>query len=79
MNEWCILRTCFHACREDMSCCCAGQNLSDVLQMEDGGWRTQTERLLLMDSRDFNVVGIGERLCSDCDQRPLAACSTICC
>jgi hypothetical protein len=27
--------------------------------MEDGGWRTQTERLLLMDSRDFNVVGIG--------------------
>lgn len=27
--------------------------------MEDGSWRTQTERLLLMDSRDFNSVGIG--------------------
>jgi hypothetical protein len=28
-------------------------------QTEDGGWRTATERLLLMDSRDFNSVGIG--------------------
>ena len=31
------------------------------VQMEDGSWRTQTERLLLMDSRDFNLVGIGAR------------------
>ena len=30
-----------------------------AVQTEDGGWRTATERLLLMDSRDFNSVGIG--------------------
>jgi hypothetical protein len=28
-------------------------------QLDDGSWTSQTERLLLMDSRDFNLVGIG--------------------
>lgn len=27
--------------------------------MEDGSWTSQTERLLIMDARDFNLVGIG--------------------
>lgn len=30
-----------------------------VIQQSDGSWGTETERLLLMDSRDFNRVGIG--------------------
>eukprot|EP00850_Spirogloea_muscicola_P017748 SM000155S01677 [mRNA] locus=s155:209838:212365:- [translate_table: standard] len=34
-----------------------GTNLS--LKKEDGTWGTETERLLLMDSRDFNRIGIG--------------------
>ncbi|MCB9760667.1 MAG: hypothetical protein H6739_12565 [Alphaproteobacteria bacterium] len=34
-----------------------GTNLS--VQTADGGWDTETERLLLMDSRDFNKLGIG--------------------
>lgn len=34
-----------------------GTNLS--VKREDGGWDTQTERLLLMDSRDFNRLGLG--------------------
>jgi len=29
------------------------------LQQADGSWGTETERLLLMDSRDFNRVGVG--------------------
>lgn len=29
------------------------------LQNVDGSWGTETERLLLMDSRDFNRIGIG--------------------
>jgi hypothetical protein len=32
---------------------------SGALQLEDGSWTSQTERLLIMDSRDFNLVGIG--------------------
>lgn len=34
-----------------------GTNLS--LKREDGGWDTETNRLLLMDSKDFNTLGIG--------------------
>ena len=34
-----------------------GTNLS--VKQEDGSWRTEPERLLLMDSRDFNKLGIG--------------------
>ncbi|CAM6093861.1 unnamed protein product [Calypogeia fissa] len=34
-----------------------GTNLS--VKQSDGSWGTETERLLLMDSRDFNRVGIG--------------------
>jgi hypothetical protein len=34
-----------------------GTNLS--IKNEDGSWSTQTERLMLMDSRDFNRIGIG--------------------
>lgn len=34
-----------------------GTNLS--FKNEDGSWGTETERLLLMDSRDFNRIGIG--------------------
>lgn len=34
-----------------------GTNLS--LKLPDGTWTTETERLLLMDSRDFNKLGIG--------------------
>eukprot|EP00884_Botryococcus_braunii_P021798 jgi/Botrbrau1/8301/Bobra.0251s0027.2 len=34
-----------------------GTNLS--VKLEDGSWTSQTERLLIMDSRDFNLVGIG--------------------
>lgn len=34
-----------------------GTNLS--VKTEDGGWDTETERLLLVDSRDFNKLGIG--------------------
>ena len=34
-----------------------GTNLS--VRDADGGWLTESERLLLMDSRDFNRVGIG--------------------
>lgn len=34
-----------------------GTNLS--FKAEDGSWGTETERLLLMDSRDFNRIGIG--------------------
>jgi hypothetical protein len=34
-----------------------GTNLS--ARREDGGWTTDTERLMLMDSRDFNRLGIG--------------------
>ncbi|MCO5566291.1 hypothetical protein L7F22_019967 [Adiantum nelumboides] len=34
-----------------------GTNLS--VKNPDGSWRTETERLLLMDSRDFNRIGIG--------------------
>jgi hypothetical protein len=34
-----------------------GTNLS--YKKEDGSWATQSERLLLMDSRDFNKVGVG--------------------
>jgi hypothetical protein len=33
-----------------------GTNLS---VKTDKGWDTQTERLLLMDSRDFNLLGLG--------------------
>ena len=32
--------------------CFLGQN-------EDGSWGTETDRLLLMDSRDFNRLGVG--------------------
>ncbi|MCB9742551.1 MAG: hypothetical protein H6740_08130 [Alphaproteobacteria bacterium] len=34
-----------------------GTNLS--VKRPDGGWDTDTERLLLMDSRDFNKLGLG--------------------
>lgn len=34
-----------------------GTNLS--VKKEDGDWSTQTERLMLMDGRDFNRLGIG--------------------
>ena len=34
-----------------------GTNLS--VKKEDGSWLSQSERLLLMDSRDFNRLGIG--------------------
>jgi hypothetical protein len=34
-----------------------GTNLS--YKKEDGTWSTQTERLLLMDGRDFNKLGVG--------------------
>jgi len=34
-----------------------GTNLS--VKRADGGWDSQTERLLLMDSRDFNKLGVG--------------------
>lgn len=34
-----------------------GTNLS--VPQPDGGWSTETERLMLMDSRDFNRLGIG--------------------
>jgi hypothetical protein len=34
-----------------------GTNLSH--RREDGGWETETERLLLMDRRDFNDLGLG--------------------
>ncbi|MCB9791955.1 MAG: hypothetical protein H6741_04440 [Alphaproteobacteria bacterium] len=34
-----------------------GTNLS--VRMPDGSWDTDTERLLLMDSRDFNKLGLG--------------------
>ena len=34
-----------------------GTNLS--IKQEDGSWTTDTDRLLLMDSRDFNKLGIG--------------------
>jgi hypothetical protein len=34
-----------------------GTNLS--IKNEDGSWATQTERLLLMDGRDFNRLGLG--------------------
>lgn len=34
-----------------------GTNLS--VRTADGGWDTQTERLVLVDSRDFNKLGIG--------------------
>ena len=34
-----------------------GTNLS--VKKENGTWDTETERLLLMDSRDFNKLGIG--------------------
>ncbi len=34
-----------------------GTNLS--VKNADGGWDTQTERLLLVDSRDFNKLGVG--------------------
>jgi hypothetical protein len=34
-----------------------GTNLSE--RQEDGSWAASTDRLLLMDRRDFNVVGIG--------------------
>lgn len=34
-----------------------GTNLS--IKMEDGGWDSDTTRLLLMDRRDFNKLGIG--------------------
>lgn len=30
-----------------------------TVQNLDGSWGTETERLLLMDSRDFNRIGIG--------------------
>ena len=34
-----------------------GTNLS--VKLDNGGWSSDTERLLLMDSRDFNRVGVG--------------------
>ena len=34
-----------------------GTNLSE--RQADGGWAAQTDRLLLMDRRDFNTIGIG--------------------
>lgn len=34
-----------------------GTNLS--VRREDGAWETETERLLLVDSRDFNKLGLG--------------------
>ena len=34
-----------------------GTNLS--VKKEDGSWDTETDRLLLMDSRDFNKLGLG--------------------
>jgi len=34
-----------------------GTNLS--VRRADGGWHTETERLLLMDARDFNRLGLG--------------------
>ena len=34
-----------------------GTNLS--VKLPDGGWTTETRRLMLMDSRDFNSLGIG--------------------
>ena len=34
-----------------------GTNLS--IKRDDGSWDTETERLLLMDSRDFNRLGVG--------------------
>ena len=34
-----------------------GTNLS--VKKEDGSWGSQAERLMLMDSRDFNRLGIG--------------------
>jgi hypothetical protein len=34
-----------------------GTNLSS--KREDGGWETDAERLMLMDRRDFNLLGIG--------------------
>ena len=34
-----------------------GTNLS--IKNEDGSWSSQSERLMLMDSRDFNQLGIG--------------------
>jgi hypothetical protein len=34
-----------------------GTNLSE--RQEDGGWSTDTDRLMLVDSRDFNFLGIG--------------------
>jgi hypothetical protein len=29
------------------------------VQQLDGSWGTETERLLLMDSKDFNRIGVG--------------------
>ena len=34
-----------------------GTNLSE--KRDDGGWNADTERLLLMDRRDFNKLGLG--------------------
>ena len=34
-----------------------GTNLS--VRQSDGGWNTESERLLLMDNRDFNQLGLG--------------------
>ncbi|RMH42018.1 MAG: hypothetical protein D6689_09445 [Deltaproteobacteria bacterium] len=34
-----------------------GTNLS--VRADDGGWRSDTDRLMLMDRRDFNLLGIG--------------------
>jgi len=34
-----------------------GTNLSH--KREDGGWETDSDRLMLMDRRDFNALGIG--------------------
>ncbi len=46
-------------CRAAAACAPVGTDPAPASQTEDGGWRTATERLLLMDSRDFNSVGIG--------------------
>jgi hypothetical protein len=34
-----------------------GTNLSH--RREDGGWETESDRLMLMDRRDFNQLGLG--------------------
>ena len=34
-----------------------GTNLS--VRLPDGGWKTESERLMLMDQRDFNKLGLG--------------------